>query len=489
MSGPGVRRAAAGVAILLGLALTVSQTAVANVKIVKVSSDPYTNTTSYHKTELEPDTFSFGKTIVGVFQTGRFSNGGSSNIGWATSTDAGATWHHGFLPKTTVYANPPGPWDRISDPSIAYDPKHDVWIANTLSLTGATGIAVLASRSTDGGLTWGNPITIAIKQGGFLDKNWIGCDTTSSSPFYGNCYVEYDDASSGNALHLAYSTDGGQTWKASSAPGTCVIGGQPVVQPNGNVVVPIDDCFEGDILSYVSKNGGGSYQGPYTAASISYGGSNGNLRTSPLPSAEVDGAGKVYVVWEDCRFESGCATNDIVMTTSTDGQSWTSVKRIPIDPTNSGVDHVIPGLAVDRNTQGNSAHIGLAYYFFPQDNCGSSCKLDVGFISSTDGGSSWTNATQLAGPMNMGSLPLTNQGYMVGDYMSTSFAGGKAFPIFAKAKNGTTCTLGQIKSCFEKMVAPLNGLVSTGPRTPVRNDRVVAPGYHAQPSGTRHTAF
>ena len=31
----------------------------------------------------------------------------------------------------------------------------------------------------------------------------------------------------------------------------------------------------------------------------------GNLRSGPLPSAEIDGAGKVYVVWQDCRFRTG----------------------------------------------------------------------------------------------------------------------------------------------------------------------------------------
>ena len=42
--------------------------------------------------------------------------------------------------------------------------------------------------------------------------------------------------------------------------------------------------------------------------------------------------------------------------------------------------------------------------------------------------------------MQLSWLPLTSQGPMVGDYISTSFAGGKAFGVFAmaKAKSGTT---------------------------------------------------
>jgi hypothetical protein len=35
--------------------------------------------------------------------------------------------------------------------------------------------------------------------------------------------------------------------------------------------------------------------------------------------------------------------------------------------------------------------------------------------------------------MQLGWLPLTSQGFMVGDYESTSFSGGLAFPVFAVA--------------------------------------------------------
>ncbi len=35
--------------------------------------------------------------------------------------------------------------------------------------------------------------------------------------------------------------------------------------------------------------------------------------------------------------------------------------------------------------------------------------------------------------MDLTWLPLTSQGFMVGDYESTSFSGGQAFPVFAVA--------------------------------------------------------
>src|SRR2546430_1155368 len=87
----------------------------------RVSTDPFTNTDSQHATELEPDTFGFGSTVVWAFQTGRFFNGGSSDIGFATSQNGGTSWVHGFLPSITVNSTPPGPYARVSDPAVAYD--------------------------------------------------------------------------------------------------------------------------------------------------------------------------------------------------------------------------------------------------------------------------------------------------------------------------------------------------------------------------------
>ncbi len=69
-----------------------SQTAYANVTLTRLSTDTFTNSSSQHHTELEPDTFSFGSTIVTAFQVGRVFGGGSSDIGFATSTNGGTTW-------------------------------------------------------------------------------------------------------------------------------------------------------------------------------------------------------------------------------------------------------------------------------------------------------------------------------------------------------------------------------------------------------------
>src|SRR5205807_2873662 len=149
------------------------------------------------------------------------------------------------------------------------------------------------------------------------------------------------------------------------------------------------------ISAFTSTNGGSSWNNSVAIASQTDH-QVASIRTEPLPSAEIDSAGKIYVAWQDCRFESGCSANDIVMSTSTDGTTWSAVQRIPTDAVGSGVDHFIPGLAVDTSTSGSTAHLGLAFYYYPNAHCTTAtCQLQLGFVSSTDGGTSWSAETTL----------------------------------------------------------------------------------------------
>ena len=125
--------------------------------LTRLSADPYTNSGAEHATQVEPDIYAHGSTLVAVFQTGRFSGGGSDDTGWATSTDGGATWQHGFMPGITTHQNG-GVWQRVSDPAVAYDPKLGIWLASGLTLSSpANSFGVSISRSTDG-LTWQKPV-------------------------------------------------------------------------------------------------------------------------------------------------------------------------------------------------------------------------------------------------------------------------------------------------------------------------------------------
>jgi hypothetical protein len=245
------------------------------VPLLPLSTDPYTNTTSQHATEVEPDTLSSGSTIVSAFQVGRIFGGGASNIGFATSTNDGHNFTSDFLPDTTTAVTPPGIYSAVSDASVAFDARHGVWLISFLGLSpnGSNAVDVLVSRSTDGGLIWSNPVPVNT-DGHFNDKNWTVCDNTASSPFYGNCYTEFDDNSLGDLIQMSTSTDGGQTWGTgqSTANDAHGIGGQPLVQPNGTVIVPING-FAGRnflIVSFTSTDGGASWSKTNIVARVAF---------------------------------------------------------------------------------------------------------------------------------------------------------------------------------------------------------------------------
>jgi len=470
-------------------ALALPAAASANVALTQIAEDPFVTGVGQHRTIVEPDTFSNGSTIVAAAQMGRIFDGGATVNGFATSTNNGASWTSGTLPALTT-ATTGGTYDRATDPSVAYDAAHNVWLISSLALvdtpSGPSGKAVLTSRSTNGGITWGDPVNTAIaRRGEDFDKNWIVCDNTPTSPFYGSCYTQFDDFGHFNTLKMYYSRDGGLTWTASRVSrASSIIGGQPLVLPNGNVVVPLDNGSETALGYTISTDGGVKFGQAFLITPISAADDPGDIRSGPLPSAEISGDGTIYVGWEDCRFRTDCPAagtpNDLVYVTSTDGVTWSDVKRIPIDAVTSSVDHFLPGVGVDRATSGANIHVGVTYYFYPDTDCTfATCDLSVGYLSSANGGTSWSTPTQLAGPMEMSWLPDTSQGHMVGDYISTSFGSdGLAHPAFAVAEDpqgqGSDCAA-KTPNCDQALYSPSSGLQASG-GTVTANDPVVFSG-------------
>jgi BNR repeat-like domain len=454
----------------------------AQVQLNQISVDPFTNPSSQHATEVELDTFSFGSTVVAAFQQGRFdTGGGSSDNGWATSLDGGVTWTHGSLPGLTKVEGT-GPYDRVSDPAVAFDAAHGVWMIASLPIlnSGAPHTAMAISRSTDGGLTWNNPVNVTPNVEN-SDKTWVACDNNTTSPFFGHCYAEWDDNLAGDVIFLNTSTDGGLTWGPSKQPagGPTGLGGMPMAKPNGTVIVPSSDAFLTSIIAYGSSNGGNSWSAAVTVAFPTTHGIAGGLRDLNLPSSAMDAGGRAFVVWHDCSFRTNCSSNDIVISSSHDGKTWSPAKRIPIDAVTSTVDHFIPAIEVEPGTSGTTAHVGLTYYFYPQANCTvSTCKLMEGFISSPDGGRTWSAATTLAGPMKLTWLPTTSQGLMVGDFQSLSFAGSGFHPVFAVAKP----KVGNVLD--EAMYSPVSGLVEGPARSSSDGEKPVPNAHSDHPPRT-----
>ena len=197
------RNGSAVMAFIFAFAIFLAMAAPVHAQLVKISSDSFTNPESEHKSEVEPDTYSWGSTMVAAFQVARVHDGGGADLGFATSTDGGKTWTQGLLPGLTVHYKK-GTYSAASDASVVYDAKHGVWLISSLPI-GNLGVNIATSRSKDG-LHWGKPIPVDSSGGD--DKNWITCDNNAKSPFYGNCYTEWDSGT----VFMSTSTDGGLTW-------------------------------------------------------------------------------------------------------------------------------------------------------------------------------------------------------------------------------------------------------------------------------------
>lgn len=403
--------------------------------------DRTTNPIGQHGTQVEPDTFAFGSTVVSVFQVGRVFEGGAVGIGWATSRDAGATWKSGLLPGVTDSSPRPGAADRASDPVVVFDAVHRTWLAVTLGISASeSSYHFYVNRSPDG-VTWSAPVTAVTRPTGDLDKQWVTCDNGATSPFRGRCYISYFHVSTGE-IRTTFSDDGGLTWSVP-APSSPVPpqafdfnGAQPLVLPDGTFVVVYtafaDARFgaRSEIQATRSTDGGLTFSGPARVSFLSTT-SIPAMRTFALASAEVDAAGRMYATWEGCPGGGSCSASRIVMSTSLDGVTWTPSQAVTAG--SPAVDHFLPGLGASPTTAGRLA---LVYHSIPDDcaNDSACAGIDVFHTTSRDGGRTWSRQQRLtAEPIALDWIARTRLGLMLADYVSTSFVGGRPVSVFVIA--------------------------------------------------------
>ncbi len=390
----------------------------------RLSRDPYVGDEAQHESEVEPDSFTFGRTTVATFQVGRRFSGAADNIGFAVSTDDGRTWRSGLLPSLTRVSVPAGANEQASDPVVAYDAVNGVWLIGTLALEGQV-TRLTVSRSRDG-FTWGGPATAieaTAPTGIAFDKNWIACDNGVSSPHRGRCYIVYTDALRSDRLAAIASIDGGVTWSAPvGIPVTDAVGAFPVIRPSGELVVVY--LRSGNRLgSNVSTDGGLSFAPPTVIADVQARPARG-LRFFPLPSADVDPSGRVWVTWHDCRFSSGCAANSAVVATSTDGRAWTGPTRIT-----SGRHVFLPAIGIHPTT----GRVAVVYHVVRPTG-----GVDVELVESQPVAAGQaarflTSRRLSAETMRPEWMPDTVSGRMLADYLSVHYAGDRPLAAWVLA--------------------------------------------------------
>ena len=383
----------------------------------RIHRDTFTNPDSQHESEVEPDSLTVGATTVALFQVGRNRSGGAASIGFSTSRDGGRTWREGILPGLTAVSRPAGPSARASDPVLAYDAAHGVWLANTLAL--APGVNRLTIHRSTNGLTWSGPTDAAVAQTDELayDKNWLACDNGQASPFRGRCYLAYTlIGDRTDQLAVQRSDDGGRTWSAAVSQQLSVTGVIPVVQPDGKLVLTFWSGRTG-MVSVTSSDGGVTLDAPVVISQLSTRNAR-PFRAPPLIAAELERSGSVLTAWQDCRFRAGCTANDVVVSRSADGKAWSAPVRVTL-----GRNVVLPTIGVEPGT----GRLAIAYYVLQRNG------IDAELITSSDG-TRWSAPQRLnARRMPLEWMPQTTLGRMLADYIGVSWVRGRPLVVLTLA--------------------------------------------------------
>jgi hypothetical protein len=382
----------------------------------RIHRDLFTNPDSQHESEVEPDSLTVGATTVALFQVGRNRSGGAASVGFSTSKDGGRTWREGILPGLTAVSKPAGPSARASDPVLAYDAAHGVWLANALAL--APGVTRLTIHRSGNGLTWSGPVDATIAQSDDLvyDKNWLACDNGPTSPFRGRCYLAYTLIGRADELAVQRSDDGGRTWSPAVTQQLPVTGVIPVVQANGKLVLTFWSGRTG-MVSVTSTDGGVTLDAPVVISQLTPRDAR-PFRAPPLIAAELERSGSVLTAWQDCRFRTGCAANDVVISRSADGKTWSAPVRVT-----SGRNVVMPTIGVEPGT----GRLAIAYYVIQRNG------IDAELITSANG-TRWSAPQRLnARRMPLEWMPQTTLGRMLADYIGVSWVRARPLVVLALA--------------------------------------------------------
>jgi hypothetical protein len=332
-----------------------------------------------------------------------------------TTLDNAATWTTGNMSRKN-------PQVTGSDPVTVFDVKHGTVIHTSLNYrfqfkTGEVCNGdLVASISTDGGITWKPPVVVESgvgcdlsKKQLFNDKEWVVTDNNPSSPFYGRTYVtwtKFESASGAyvrSAIFESHSDDGGKRWTkgkeiSGSNAALCTFqetgpAGQcdedqasvPTVGPDGTVYVAFineqnqalwepDEVFDDQYLLVKSTNGGGTWSNPTFIVGMEDGSADypinvdgrqtltgyqvrvwsvGNIVASPTN-------GTLYLVFSDNRNGIHDSANPVtnvdvfLMTSSNGGSSWSG----PIQVDAGAGDQWFPWVEVNPT----NGEIGILYH-------------------------------------------------------------------------------------------------------------------------------
>jgi len=354
---------------------------------------------------------------------------GYRRVGVVYTFDAGQTWND------TLLVVPPHP--RQSDPVLVVDDDGN-YFACTLCLqwgSGPSGIYV--QESTDGGISWGNPVAVVDSNPDFFeDKQWMTIDRTFG-PTNGNIYIpwaRFDADLTQNQVVLSYSHDGGTSYGGPVA----VSDGRYIQWPtvttgmNGEVIVAWYSGFPLGIYTDISYDQGMTFGTDSLVVSINTGSTeiNGGILVFPFPALASDVKltspylGNIYMVFMD--FNSTDMDIFFARSENTAG-SWTIPVRINDDPQFNGADQFHPWITVDE-----VGNIHVIFYDRRLDN--NNWLFDVYYTRSEDGGDTWSANERITTVSSDPSQAATAG--LIGEYIGLSAWQGEVQMVWTDTRNG-----------------------------------------------------
>jgi hypothetical protein len=307
------------------------------------------------------------RNMVGYYQQDRWSNGGSKGLVATVSFDGGASWTQTIPNQLTVCtAGSNALFDRASDPWVSFSPNGNLHALSLVvdpdpSTGGFGGNGIVYNRSTDGGLTWEDPILVRsdFDPNYLNDKDSITADPNDSNFVYAVWDRVHDASRAQHAqdnpigagfkgpIWFARTTDGGKTFEPAhkiyeTGANKQTIGNQIVVEPAAKGGSLFD--FFGDIvnrsqrrhtlgpvgIAYIrSDDHGATWTKPFPVAdqlpmSLFRASTTIDPQTDPncpepdgngncpirsgdfIPEVAVNPSnGNLYAVWMDSRFGTG----------------------------------------------------------------------------------------------------------------------------------------------------------------------------------------